>query len=133
MAIEFKRLSPSGEPGYLLERLQIGSAHHKTGVIVVAIGFYLGPEFLVLEESEAFLETVSAFGTADDGDARDLRDSLIEDGTLVQRGACYVFKGDYVFQSSSLAASVILGRPTIGAEVWRDINGTKLADLKVPV
>ncbi len=127
--IKFRRLPPSGELGYPLVRLQIRSGRQGTDVIVTAKGFYLAPEFLVLRGSEAFAETAPAFGRPEDRGARDLRDSLIEDGTLVRRGAIYVFETDYLFHSPSLAASVILARAASGPEEWRDENWVKLVDL----
>ena len=131
MAIEFKRLS-SSELGYPLERLRFGSMQQGTGVIVMADGFYLDPEFLVLSGSQAFAEPAPALERPEDQDVRDLREALVADGTFVQEGPFYVFQQHYVFQSSSLAASVITGRAASGPEGWRDINGTKLADLCVP-
>lgn len=130
MDVAFRRLSQPGDLGYRLTKLEIDSWRRVGGVVVRAAGFYLEPEFLVLEESEAFVDTTRDFGRQDASDARSLRDSLIEDGTLVRRGSRYVFSRDYVFHSSSLAASVILGRPASGPDVWRRYRTTtKLADL----
>ena len=130
MEIKFRRLPPSGELGYPLEQLEIVSARQGTDVSVTAVGFYLEPEFLVLSGSQALAQTAPAFDRPEDRGARELRDSLIEDGTLVLSGTGrYVFQCDYVFHSPSLAASVILGRAASGPEEWRDRNGTKLVDL----
>ena len=97
---------------------------------VRAFGLYLDPEFLVLEESEVLAETEQVFALPEDSEARDLFDSLVEDGTLVPHGSrLYVFNRDYVFRSPSLAASIILGRVASGADEWRDENVTTLADL----
>ena len=127
--IKFRRLPPSGELGYPLVRLQIVSVRQGTDVAVIAAGFYLEPEFLVLRDSTAFVEPAPAFERPEDRGARELRDSLIEDGTLVRRDSVYLFLRDYVFHSPSLAASVILARAASGPEEWRDGNATKLADL----
>ena len=127
--IKFRRLPPSGELGYPLERLVLGSMRQGTDVIAEAAGFYLDPEFLVLRGSTAFVETAPAFGRPEDQGARELRDSLIADGVLVQHGPRYVFQSDYVFHSPSLAASVILARAASGPEEWRDSKWTKLVDL----
>ena len=130
MEIKLRRLSPSGELGYPLVRLRIDSSRYGVDVPVSADGIYLEPEFLVLCWSEVFVEPPPALECREDQGVRELRDSLIEDGTLFQRDAChYVFQRDYVFHSASLAASVILGRSVSGAEEWRDANGSKLADL----
>ncbi len=129
--IKLRRLPPSGELGYPLVRLRITSTRQGTDVSVRAAGFHLGPEFLVLRDSEAFVEEAPAFDRPEDRGARELRDSLIEDGTLVLRDSLYlyVFQRDYVFHSASLAASVILARAASGPEEWRDVNANKLVDL----
>ena len=127
---KLRRLPPSGELGYPLERLEIFSVRQGTDVSVTAYGFYLEPEFLVLRDSQALVQAALAVDRPADRDARKLRNSLVEDGTLIQRGTGrYVFVRDYVFHSVSLAASVILGRSVSGAEEWHGIDGTKLADL----
>ena len=127
--IKFRRLPPSGELGYPLERLEIDSTRQGTEVSVRAVGFLLEPEFLVLRGSEAFVEVAPAFDRPEDRGARELRASLIEDGTLVRHGPRYVFESDYVFHSPSLAASVILARAASGPEEWRAQDLTKLVDL----
>ena len=131
MEIKLRRLPPSGELGYPLVRLRITSTRQGTDISVRAVGFHLEPEFLVLRDSEAFVEEAPAFERPEDRGARDLRESLIEDGTLVLRDSpnLYVFQRDYVFHSASLAASVILARAASGPEEWRDASGTKLVDL----
>ena len=129
MEIKFRRLPSSGELGYPLERLYIRSARQGSDAIVMARGFHLNEEFLVLSRSEAFVETAPAFDRPEDRGARELREALIADGTLVRRGDVYVFQADYVFHSSSLAASVILGRAASGPEEWRDVERVKLVDL----
>ena len=132
MEIKFRRLPPSGDLGYPLERLRIRSGRQGSDTVVIAWGFHLDPEFVVLRGSYAFIETAPAFDRPEDRGARELRDALIADGTLAREDNVYVFQTDYVFQSSSLAASVILGQTVNGPGEWRDFNGTKLADLSVP-
>ena len=129
MEIKLRRLPPSGELGYPLERLQIDSTRQGTEVSVRAAGFYLEPEFLVLRGSEAFVEPAPAFERPEDRGARELREALIQNETLVRRGPRYVFASDYLFHSASLAASVILARAASGPEEWRAEDWTKLVDL----
>ena len=136
MDVAFRRLSSRGEAGYRLSRMRIAMITKKEPRISVrAFGLYLDPEFLVLEESEVLAETEQVFALPEGSEARDLFDSLIEDGTLVPYGGRrYVFIRDYVFRSPSLAASIILGRVASGPDEWRDENATALADLlTVPV
>ena len=133
MAIEFRSLSLSGEQGYPLERLKIrAQSRRRDEAVVIAWGFQLAHELLVLRGSNAFVETAPTSEWAGDDGARELREALIADGTLAPEDNVYSFQTDYVFQSSSLAASVILGRTASGPEEWRDFNGTKLAELYVP-
>ncbi len=129
MEIKLRRLPPSGDLGYPLERLFIRSVRQGSDTIVMAQGFHLNEEFLVLSGSEAFVETAPAFGRPEDRGARELRDALVADGTLVPKGDVYAFQVDYLFHSASLAASVILARAASGPEEWRDIDRTKLVDL----
>lgn len=129
MEIKFRRLPPSGDLGYPLERLQLRSMRQGTDIIVMAAGFHLEPEFLVLRGSEALVEPAPAFGRPEDRGARELREALVADGTLVQHGPIYVFQQHYVFHSPSLAASVILARAASGPEEWRAQDLTKLVDL----
>ena len=129
MEIKFRRLPPSGDLGYPLERLQLRSMRQGTDVIVTAEGFYLDPEFLVLSGSQAFVEPAPAFERPEDRGARDLREALVADGTLVRLGPFYVFQRHYVFHSPSLAASVILARAASGPEEWRAQDWTKLVNL----
>lgn len=128
--IKLRRLPPSGELGYPLERLRIRSGRQGTDAVVVAWGFHLDPEFVVFRGSNAFVETAPGFSRPEDRGARDLRAALIADGTLaMEDDNVYVFQTDYVFHSSSLAASVILGRAASGPEEWRGAKWTKFADL----
>ena len=129
MEITIKGLSQSGDLGFRLTRLRIRRPSRYTSAVVVAEGFYLEPEFLVLRDSEAFVETAPAFGETEGWEAFELREALIADGTLAPYANVYAFQRDYVFRSVSLAASVILGRSVNGTEEWRDVNGTNLADL----
>lgn len=129
MEIKLRRLPPSGELGYPLERLYLSSGRQGTVVVVNAEGFHLNPEFLVLSGSQAFVEAAPAFERPEDRGARELREALVADGTLVQHGPIYVFQQDYVFHSPSLAASVILARAASGPEEWRALDWIKLVDL----
>ena len=105
-------------------------AKEEPRISVRAFGLYLDPEFLVLEGSEVLAETEQLFALPEGSEARELFDSLIEDGTLLPHGSRrYMFFRDYVFRSPSLAASIILGRESSGPDEWRDGNGITLADL----
>jgi len=56
-----------------------------------------------------------------------LRESLIEDGTLVEYGAAQLrLTRTYVFDSPSSAASVLAGGSKNGRDEWRDVHGRSL-------
>ena len=60
-----------------------------------------------------------------------MRQSLISDGRLSDLGDSYELTDDYLFTSSSTAASVLLGRSANGRTEWRDVSGKPLADIQV--
>ena len=60
-----------------------------------------------------------------------IRQSLISDGRLADLGDSYELTDDYLFTSSSTAASVLLGRSANGRTEWRDVSGKPLADIQV--
>lgn len=60
----------------------------------------------------------------------DLRNKLIDSGTLSLDGNVYVFTEDYIFSSPSTAGGVISGRPTNGWTVWKNTNGKTLDEIK---
>jgi hypothetical protein len=54
-----------------------------------------------------------------------LRQKYITDGILIDKGDCYEFIEDTLFQSPSAAASVVLGGTTQGTTYWIDKNNNK--------
>lgn len=60
----------------------------------------------------------------------DLRNKLIDSGTLSLDGNVYVFTEDYIFSSPSTAGGVISGRPTNGWTTWKNTNGKTLDEIK---
>ncbi len=126
------RPTAPGELGHPLARLTIRAKGRTRIEIVRAWGFDFGHGFLVLRGSEAFIATASKARDAAYAEVRELREALVADEILRQEVDVYVFQTDYVFQSSSLAASVILGRNASGPDEWRDENGAALADLLSP-
>ncbi|MFT5876134.1 MAG: hypothetical protein ACI8WT_005138 [Clostridium sp.] len=57
-----------------------------------------------------------------------LKQKLLESGTLTDNGELYVFNKNTIFNSTSEAASVILGAQTSGPQTWRDSNGNTYLD-----
>jgi hypothetical protein len=64
------------------------------------------------------------------GRTSDLRASLVENGVLVKDGNVLIFTQDYVFDSPSEAAAVLLGRSVNGREKWLSANGRTLKELQ---
>lgn len=60
----------------------------------------------------------------------DLRNKLIDSGTLSLDGNVYVFTEDYIFSSPSTAGGVVSGRPTNGWTTWKKANGKTLDEVK---
>lgn len=58
----------------------------------------------------------------------DLKKKLLESNTLTDNGGLYVFNKDTIFNSTSEAASIILGAQTSGPQTWRDANGNTYLD-----
>jgi hypothetical protein len=59
-----------------------------------------------------------------------LRKRLLEEEILKKQNDVYVFQQDYIFNSPSAAAAVVLGRSANGWTSWRDKNGKTLDELK---
>jgi hypothetical protein len=54
------------------------------------------------------------------------RDSLVSEGTLIERGDSLIFVQDTLFSSPSTAAAVVLGRSANGWIEWKDQSGCTL-------
>lgn len=59
-----------------------------------------------------------------------LRTTLLSNGVLKLAGEGYVFTQDYMFNSPSTAAGVVLGRSANGRMVWKSKTGKTLKDLQ---
>jgi hypothetical protein len=96
---------------------------HCTSKSAEAIGKYLEDGLVVYKDSTASLEeSPSAKGTW----VAKLRQSLIENKTLVQSGNGYVFTKNHIFNSPSAAAVTVLGRYANGWTEWKFEDGTTL-------
>ena len=91
-----------------------------------AIGEYTEDGFLVFKNSKANLEESKTAGTWVTG----MRKNLIEKGILKQDGSVLIFTEDYLFNSPSASAAVILARRANGWTEWKDKNG-KTMDEKI--
>lgn len=61
---------------------------------------------------------------------RELRENLVNDGTLQLQNSKYVFQKNQLFPSASSAAAVIVGYNINGRAHWKDINGTSLKEIE---
>lgn len=96
------------------------------GKSAYATGEYTEDGFLVFKNSKSNLEESKTAGTWVTG----MRKNLIEKGILKQDGSVLVFTEDYLFNSPSASAAVILARRANGWTEWKDKNG-KTMDEKI--
>ena len=86
-----------------------------------ALGMNGDESFVVLAGSAATGKWTSKSEGNDK--AKALLAELLSNGSLVRNGNCYRFKQDHEFNSTSLAAKVIVGGPRSGPESWM-VEGT---------
>lgn len=85
-----------------------------------ATGKYLEDGLVVLKGSTANYEVAPA---SKDTWVSKLRQSLIDNGTLVQTGNVYTFNKNHIFNSPSAAAAAVLARNANGWKEWKYQNG----------
>lgn len=59
-----------------------------------------------------------------------LRQRLIEQGVIINRGEYYEFPEDYIFSSPSTAAVIVMGRNANGLTEWKRKDGKTLKDFE---
>jgi hypothetical protein len=82
--------------------------------------------FVVLAGSMARTETTAGFQNYQ----RELRQSLIQDGVIQTTPEGLRFVRDYLFNSPSTAAAVVLGRAANGRTEWKDETGKTLKQIQ---
>lgn len=82
--------------------------------------------FVVFKGSKAAAEIVNSL-TAN---FRNLRQKLIDDGILVNKGEYFEFSEDYIFSSPSTAAVMVMGRNANGLTEWKLKNGKTLKEFE---
>jgi hypothetical protein len=82
--------------------------------------------FVVFKNSKAAASTVPSMTQ----NFLTLRQNLINQGVLGDRGEFLEFLDDYIFSSPSTASSIILGRNSNGLTEWKLINGKTLKDFE---
>lgn len=61
---------------------------------------------------------------------RELREKLVNDGTLQLQDNKYIFQKNQLFPTASPAAAVIVGYNINGRAQWKDITGTSLKEIE---
>lgn len=77
----------------------------------------------VLKGSKANRENAKSF---EKHNYKRIKDELIENKILIEEGKVWIFSEDYVFDSPSAAAAVVLGRSASGPREWRTSSGKSL-------
>ena len=89
---------------------------------IKASGYETPQGFVVLNGSEAVAEAVPSIHSY----LAEMRKSLLESGILKPENSRYVFTQDYLFNSPSTAAGVVLARSSNGRVEWQTKDGLSL-------
>ena len=82
--------------------------------------------FVVLKDSEIASSTVDSYP---DG-WKNSRQELIDNGTIIEKNGKLVFSNDYLFNSPSAAAAIVMGRSANGLMEWKNNKGKSLKDME---
>lgn len=93
---------------------------------IEARGFDDAEGFVVRAGSQAVKEEVPSIHAY----MADLRRSLVAEGVLESTSTGYRLTQDYIFNSPSTAAGVLLGRPANGRTEWKDAEGRTLKQIQ---
>lgn len=88
--------------------------------------YYNDGRMKVLRGSTAVIENATSFIKHN---YKKIKDVLIADKSLINKGKYFVFVKDYEFDSPSAAAAVILGRSAAGPDEWKDETGKTLKEI----
>lgn len=91
-----------------------------------AEGEYVDDGFVVFKGSKANKDLAPASNST----IRNLREKLIAQGILLEKGNIYEFQEDYLFNSPSSAAAQVLARNANGWTDWKDKSGKTLDELE---
>lgn len=92
-----------------------------------ARGLYTEEGFVVLAGSSGRIETVPSFQSHG---YNLVREQLLEQGVIVEKGNRIQFVRDYLFKSPSGAAACVTGRTANGWIEWKDMQGKTLGERK---
>ena len=91
-----------------------------------AEGEYVDDGFVVFKGSKANKDLAPASNST----IRNLREKLISQNILLEKGSVYEFQEDYLFKSPSAAAAQVLARNANGWSEWKDKSGKTLDELE---
>lgn len=91
-----------------------------------AEGEYVDDGFVVFKGSKANKDLAPASNST----IRNLREKLISQNILLDKGSVYEFQEDYLFKSPSAAAAQVLARNANGWSEWKDKSGKTLDELE---
>jgi len=99
---------------------------------ITASGYEIEGGFTVCKGSQAVVEEAPSLQKYYKNATR-IRKSLIEQGILKMDTVknVYIFTQNYMFDSETHAANVILGVSTHGDERWKDEHGTTLKEIRL--
>jgi len=75
-------------------------------------------------------EIAASFTPSAPKHAKMLRQKLVDQGIIIQKGEKWCFFRDHLFSSPSTAANVVMGKSANGRIQWKDKNGRSLKDLE---
>ena len=59
-----------------------------------------------------------------------IRQKLIDEGVLIDKGEFFEFSDDYIFSSPSTAAVIVMGRSANGLTEWKSKDGKTLKEFE---
>ncbi len=80
----------------------------------------------VLQGSKANKENALSF---EHHNYKAIKDKLISNKTLIEKENVFIFADDYIFDSLSASAAVVLGRSASGPKEWKVANGKSLSSV----
>lgn len=113
------------------EDVQVGTLYgelylHAKNKGISATGTETSSGFVVRKDSQASKDEQDSISDY----AKIMRKELIQKGVLIETESCFAFTQDYVFNSPSSAAGVILGRAANGLIEWKDRDGRTLKQIR---
>ncbi|GAB4155577.1 MAG: GIY-YIG nuclease family protein [Winogradskyella sp.] len=91
-----------------------------------SLGMQTDEGFLINKDSEISATTTASIP----GKINILRDKLIEDGVLINKGKHFILSKDIIVSSSSYAAAFVAGTMRSGPQSWKDSSGKNLKELE---